>query len=326
MSFSEEPVCNRTDLCMPLGCLTCYYYNPCLAGDFYGTVNYGGNEVAKTVDIEVAYHWRPVHHVKGRTAYQKCTKEVLPDRQGAVSKILTFVASAGEPESLMMVLKAELSPISHVVSFEHMLPSTPPALNHDVAKGLVLDVIDSDNSFTILQDSEDLEVKELHCGPPDPVALITNDEIPTKIGSVLDCPVELTCAAPDLATGNKPVLPLDPLGLALDSLDVVPSFLLGDLQLDTSSRPADEKVESSCAWRCLRSENIGLGSISSKSEIEPIVLAQMEPGLAVEGFSPCWCCKTVGSLLVSPVAVLAGTLELLLEANAGEFFLMLRRC
>ncbi|GMH04753.1 hypothetical protein Nepgr_006593 [Nepenthes gracilis] len=39
-----------------------------------------------------------------------------------------------------------------------MLPSTPPALNHDVAEGLVLDVIDSDNSFMILQDSEDLEM------------------------------------------------------------------------------------------------------------------------------------------------------------------------
>ncbi|GMH22962.1 hypothetical protein Nepgr_024805 [Nepenthes gracilis] len=185
------------------------------------------------------------------------------------------MASTGKPESMRMVLKAVLSPESHVVSIEQLIPSTPPALNHDVAKGIVLDVIDSDNSFTILRDSEDLEVKELHCGPPNPEALITNDEIPTKIGSVPDSLVELTCVAPNLATGNKPMLPLNPLGLALDSSDNVPSCLLGNLQLDTFSQAADEKAEGSCVGCALRSENLGLGSISSKSETELVLLAQV---------------------------------------------------
>ncbi|GMH31826.1 hypothetical protein Nepgr_033670 [Nepenthes gracilis] len=55
--------------------------------------------------------------------------------------------------------------------------------------------------------------------------MITNDEIPTKIESVPDSPVELTCDGPDLAPGNKLVLPLDSLGLALDSSDAVTNLV-----------------------------------------------------------------------------------------------------
>ncbi|GMH31678.1 hypothetical protein Nepgr_033522 [Nepenthes gracilis] len=152
------------------------------------------SEVAKTADIEVAYQWRPVHHVKGRNAYQKSTREGI----------------------------------------------------------LGLDLEDPRRRG------------ELHCDPPDPKSLISNDEIPTKIGAMPVSPVELTCAAPDLATGNKPMLPLNPIRLALDSSDDVPTCLLGDLQLDTFSQPADEKAEGSCVGYALRSENLGLGTFSSK--------------------------------------------------------------
>ncbi|GMH19192.1 hypothetical protein Nepgr_021033 [Nepenthes gracilis] len=86
-------------------------------------VNYGGNEVAKTVDIEVAFHWRPVHHVKGRTANQKSTREVLPDRQDAISKILPGYHVKGRSATQKSFKK--ITPAHQVVATLNLSPEYP---------------------------------------------------------------------------------------------------------------------------------------------------------------------------------------------------------
>ncbi|GMH14624.1 hypothetical protein Nepgr_016465 [Nepenthes gracilis] len=56
----------------------------------YGLVNISSKiNPARIVHVDVAYHWRPVHHLKRRSAIKKSTKKDMPARQGAIPMNLT---------------------------------------------------------------------------------------------------------------------------------------------------------------------------------------------------------------------------------------------
>ncbi|GMH14574.1 hypothetical protein Nepgr_016415 [Nepenthes gracilis] len=136
-------------------------------------------------------------------------------------------------------------------SLEPVIPLSPPALNKDVDERLGLEDIVSNNSFMILRDLETSGVND----PPEQVALITKNGIPSK-----------TDSQGDPLSDSSPIslLPLDPIALPDSSFACVE-----ESQLVTSSQPSDVKAVASCVDDALSYVDHGLVSNPSKSESVP---------------------------------------------------------
>ncbi|GMH19193.1 hypothetical protein Nepgr_021034 [Nepenthes gracilis] len=215
--------------------------------------------------VSIIPQWRPGNQVNGRPASPKSFRKVTPAQQEIATLNLSSEYSSigtrpifaveqvdAEAKHEVPVVREPLADLAGE-SLEPVIPLSSPALNQDAAERLGLEGIVSDNSFMILRDLETIRVNELHCGPPEQVALITKNGIPTKTDSQVD---------PVIDSSNKTLLPLDPIELVLDSSIAC----VEDTQLVTSSQPSDVKAEVSCVDGAL--SNVDRGSVSNPSKTE----------------------------------------------------------
>ncbi|GMH05964.1 hypothetical protein Nepgr_007804 [Nepenthes gracilis] len=128
------------------------------------------------------------------------TRSLKEGTSEEISSVASRVEGSSDLPELIADRDSDQSPCHQVTNSDDQIDRFPDeapsvkacnssgvALNLAAAEGSVLDIFDSVNSFTILQEPEDLDVQELQCGPP----------------------IELSCKAPvsipGAAPGNKPV-------------------------------------------------------------------------------------------------------------------------